>query len=55
MRNFPRISQVVAFRGDGLPPGRHTIRIVSKSGAYAVLDAFRIMQERRQPGLFINV
>ncbi len=47
MQNFPRISQVVAFRDDGLPPGRHTIRIVSKSGAYAVVDAFRIMQERR--------
>jgi hypothetical protein len=42
MQNFPRISQVVAFRADSLPAGRHTIRIVSKSGAYAVIDAFQV-------------
>ena len=40
--NFPRISQVVAYRAKDLPSGRHTIRIVSKSRAYAIVDAFRI-------------
>ena len=41
MKNFPRISQVVAFRATDLAQGRHTIRIVSKSGNYAVIDALR--------------
>jgi hypothetical protein len=42
LENFPRLSQVVVFRIEGLSDGPHTIRIVNKSTAGAVLDAFRV-------------
>jgi hypothetical protein len=52
LENFPRLSQVVAFRIEGLSHGPHTIKIVNKSTAGAVLDAFRVYggaQEVRHP------
>jgi hypothetical protein len=42
LENFPRLSQVVVFRIEGLAEGPHTIKIVNKSTAGAVLDAFRV-------------
>ena len=42
LENFPRLSRVVVFRIEGLSDGRHTIKIVNKSAAGAVLDAFRV-------------
>jgi len=42
LENFPRLSRVVVFRIEGLSDGRHTIKIVNKSAAEAVLDAFRV-------------
>jgi hypothetical protein len=42
LENFPRLSRVVVFRTDGLADGPHTIKIVNKSTAGAVLDAFRV-------------
>ncbi|MGA2609444.1 MAG: hypothetical protein ABSH01_18535 [Terriglobia bacterium] len=42
LENFPRLSQVVVFRTDGLSDGPHTIKIVNKSTAGAVLDGFRV-------------
>jgi len=42
LENFPRLSQVVVFRTNGLSDGSHTIKIVNKSTAGAVLDAFRV-------------
>jgi len=47
MENFPRLSQVVVFRIEGLPDGVHTIEIVNKSTAAAVLDAFRVSGSAR--------
>jgi hypothetical protein len=43
LTNMPRLSQVVVFRKDGLPEREHTIKIVNKSEAYAVVDAFRVL------------
>ena len=48
LENFPRLSQVVVFRTGGLSDGPHTIKIVNKSTAGAVLDAFRVY--RGSPG-----
>jgi len=42
LENFPRLSQVVVFRTAGLSNGHHTIKIVNRSTAGAVLDAFRV-------------
>jgi hypothetical protein len=42
LENFPRLSQVVVFRVEGLSRGQHTIKIVNKTTAGAVLDAFRV-------------
>ena len=42
LENFPRLSRVVVFRIKGLSGGPHTIKIVNKSTAGAVLDAFRV-------------
>jgi hypothetical protein len=42
LENFPRLSQVVVLRIEGLSDGPHTIKIVNKSTAGAVLDAFRV-------------
>jgi len=42
LENFPRLSRVVVFRIEGLSHGQHTIRIVNKSSAGAVLDAFKV-------------
>jgi hypothetical protein len=42
LENFPRLSQVVVFRIEGLSDGARTIKIVNKSTAGAVLDAFRV-------------
>jgi len=42
LENFPRLSQVVMFRIVGLSDSAHTIRIVNKSSATAVIDAFRV-------------
>jgi hypothetical protein len=42
LENFPRLSRVVVLRIEGLSDGPHTIRIVNKSTAGAVLDAFRV-------------
>jgi len=42
LENFPRLSQVVVFRAEGLSVGPHTIKIVNKSTTGAVLDAFRV-------------
>jgi hypothetical protein len=42
LENFPRLSRVVVFRIEGLSDARHTIKIVNKSAAGAVLDAFRV-------------
>jgi hypothetical protein len=42
LENFPRLSQVVVFRTDGLSHRPHTIKIVNKSTAGAVVDAFRV-------------
>ena len=42
IENLPRFSQVVVFRTGGLSDGPHTIKIVNKSTAGAVLDAFRV-------------
>jgi hypothetical protein len=47
MENFPRLSQVVVFRIEGLPDGVHTIEIVNKSTAGAVIDAFRVYGGRQ--------
>jgi hypothetical protein len=43
--NMPRLSQVVVFSAQGLPKGRHTIRLVNKGAAYATLDGFRVYGE----------
>jgi len=40
--NFPRLCQIVVFSVGGLPAARHTIKIVSRSDAHAVVDAFRV-------------
>jgi hypothetical protein len=40
--NLPRLSQVVVFGAQGLPKGRHTIRLVNRGTAYATLDALRV-------------
>lgn len=37
-----RLAQQVVFSRSGLSPTAHTIRIVKKSGAYMLLDAFRV-------------
>jgi len=42
LENFPRLSRVVVFKLEGLSDGPHTIKIVNKSTAGAVLDAFRV-------------
>jgi hypothetical protein len=42
LQNFPRLSQVVVCRIEGLSRGPHTIKIVNKTTAGAVLDAFRV-------------
>lgn len=42
LQNFPGLSQVVVFRIEGLSHGPHTIKIVNKTTAGAVLDAFRV-------------
>jgi hypothetical protein len=42
LENFPRLSRVVVFKLEGLSDGPHTIKIVNKSTAAAVLDAFRV-------------
>ena len=42
LENIPRLSQVVVFRIEGLSQRSHTIKIVNKSTAGAVLDAFRV-------------
>jgi len=43
--NLPRLSQVTVFSALGLPKGRHTIRMVNRGTAYAILDAFRVYVE----------
>lgn len=43
--NFPRISQVVAFRAENLTAGMHTIKLVNQGPGCAMLDAFRIWEE----------
>jgi hypothetical protein len=45
--NFPRLSRVVVFRIEGLSDGLHTIKIVNKSAAGTVLDAFRVYGGRQ--------
>ena len=47
LENFPRLSQVAMFRIVGLSDGPHTIRIVNKSRATAVIDAFRVYGSAR--------
>lgn len=42
IENFPRLSRVTVFSIDGLSKSRHTIKLVNKSAAGAVLDAFRV-------------
>ena len=42
LENFPRLSRVVVFKLEGLSDSPHTIKIVNKSTAGAVLDAFRV-------------
>jgi hypothetical protein len=42
LQNFPRLSQVVVYRIEGLSHGPHTIKIVNKTTAGALLDAFRV-------------
>jgi hypothetical protein len=42
LENFPRLSQVVVFRIEGLPDGAHTIEIINKSNAEVNIDAFRV-------------
>jgi hypothetical protein len=42
LENFPRLSQVVVFRIEGLSDGPRTVKIVNKSPAGAVFDAFRV-------------
>jgi hypothetical protein len=51
LENFPRLSQVVVFRTNGLSDGSHTIKIVNKSTAGAVLDAFRVYAGSAGPPL----
>ena len=42
IENLPRLCGVTVFRSGALRRGAHTIRIVNKTAAPAVLDAFRI-------------
>jgi hypothetical protein len=42
VENFPRLCGVSVFRAEGLKKGAHTIRIVNKTAATVVLDAFRV-------------
>jgi hypothetical protein len=49
LENFPRLSQVVVFRAAGLKDGPHTIRIVNRSSAAAVVDAFRVYGGAAEP------
>ena len=42
VENFPRICRVVVFTLHGLSHGRHTIKVVNKSSAGAILDAFKV-------------
>ena len=44
--NFPRLSRVTVFRVRGLKRGRHTLKIVNKTNAYAILDAFSVIDGR---------
>ncbi|MER6948252.1 alpha-L-fucosidase [Nonomuraea sp. NPDC000554] len=37
-------TQQVLFRADGLTPGKHTIKVVKKSGTYMLVDAFRVIR-----------
>jgi hypothetical protein len=39
---FPRLAQVRVFSAQGLPPGRHTIRIVNAGPGYVAIDAFAV-------------
>jgi hypothetical protein len=48
LENFPPLSRVVVFRIEGLAAGPHTIKIVNKSTAGAVLDAFRVYGNRAE-------
>ena len=41
--NFPRLARVVVFQARGLRRGTHTIKIVNKTTAYAIIDAFAIL------------
>ena len=38
-----RSAQQTAFRAEGLEPGRHTLRLVKKSGEYMLVDAFIVL------------
>jgi hypothetical protein len=42
VENLPRLGGVTVFRSAALKSGAHTIRVVSKSTAPVVLDAFQV-------------
>jgi hypothetical protein len=42
VQNLPRLGGVTVFRAAGLRNGPHTIRIVNKTAAIAVVDAFQV-------------
>jgi hypothetical protein len=43
LESFPGLVQVPVFRAEGLSPGRHQVKIVSKGNGSIAFDAFRIL------------